>query len=262
MNPVHNLNVVHLHAVPHDRRRRSRDQRRARVLAAAQVVISRDGLGGLTMQAVADELDCAVGTLYTYFTSKADLEAGLQVEAVSALGASLLTALQRWDNDLDELDLPDALVALVRLVGFGSFWSAASVVLVDECGLARQLLGSRVSPSDPSGRSRNDVAAVIDDLLSRPAVLLTDAVIAGVLAPGDDQARALVWLSGMNAVLDLEGLASIDRHLFRVTNLSRLLTRSLLVGWGADPEQCEVADAHVERLAAAGPMAPVVPTQP
>jgi AcrR family transcriptional regulator len=256
MNTVHTLNVVHLHAVPDDRRRRSRDQRRARVLAAAHDVIQREGLDGLTMQAVADELDCAVGTLYTYFTSKAELEAGLQARAVSTLGASLRTGVQRWDADLDGDHLPDSLTALVRLVAFGQFWVAASVVLADECGLARQLLATRVVAADGTGRARSDIAAVVDDLVSRPAALVTDAVIAGVLTPGDDQARALVWLTAMNAVLDLDGLAAVDRHLFRVGNLARLLTRSLLVGWGADPEQCEVADAHVERLAAAGPMAP------
>jgi len=257
MNLVHNLNVVHLHAVPDDRRRRSRDQRRARILVAAHEVIMRDGLDGLTMQAVADELDCAIGTLYTYFRSKSDLEAGLQAQAVSTLGASLRTAVQRWEADLTDDNLPDGLVALVRLVAFGSFWVSASVVLADECGLARRLLGSRVPVSDQPGRTRGDIAEVIDDLVSRPAALLTDAVVAGVVTPGDDQARALVWLTAMNAVLDLDGLSAVDRHLFRVGNLSRLLTRTLLVGWGADPEQCEVADAHVERLAAAGPMAPL-----
>lgn len=223
------------------------------------MVIDREGLGGLTMQAVADELDCAVGTLYTYFTSKAELEAGLQAEAVSALGASLLAAVGRWDAELAGDDLPESLVALVRLTAFGSFWTAASVVLADECALARQLLATQVGASDGAGRERTDVAAVVDDLLFRPASLLTDAVVAGVLTPGDDQARALVWLSGINAVLDLDGLAAVDRHLFRVTNLSRLLTRSLMVGWGADPDQCEVADGHVERLAASGPMAPLPP---
>jgi AcrR family transcriptional regulator len=267
MNLVHNLNVVHLRAVPDDRRRRSRDQRRSQVLAAAHTVVIRDGLQGLTMQAVADELDCAVGTLYTYFTSKAELEAGLQARAVATLGASLRTGMQRWDAHLDADGLPGSLAALVRLVAFGSFWSAASVVLADECGLARQMLATRVPGTDRTGtdrtgavgtgRTRSDLAEVLDDLVSRPAALLTDAVVAGVLTPGDDQARALVWLSSMNAVLDLDGLAAVDRHLFRVANLMRLLTRSLLVGWGADPEQCEVADAHVERLAAAGPMAPV-----
>jgi AcrR family transcriptional regulator len=249
------MNVVHLRVVPDDRRQRSRQQRRARIIGAAHEVVVRDGLQGLTMQAVADELDCAVGTLYRYFTSKADLEAGLESRAVATLGSSLANGMQRWDAQLANEHLPDDLVALVHLVAFSSFWSAASVVLADECALVRQLLTLRAPGADHSDQTRVTTAEVVGDLVSPPAALVTSAVGTGALTPGDDQARALVWLSSMNAVLDLDGLAPVDRHLFRVGHLMRLLTRSLLVGWGANPDMCEVADAHAERLAAAGPMA-------
>src|SRR5690606_32660671 len=104
VNVVHTLNVVHLRVVPDDRRERTRQAKRARILAAAGGVIDRDGLDGLTMQAVAAELDCAVGTLYTAFASKADLINALQGEAVGVFEGSLQSARAQWEPELDQLD--------------------------------------------------------------------------------------------------------------------------------------------------------------
>jgi AcrR family transcriptional regulator len=46
--------MVHLKVVPDDRRERTREAKRQRILAATGAVIDRDGLAGVTMQAVAD----------------------------------------------------------------------------------------------------------------------------------------------------------------------------------------------------------------
>src|SRR4029077_19166105 len=94
VNVVHTLNVVqstssHLRVVSDDRRERARDKRRAMFLEAAGRVIDRDGLRGVTIKAVAEQADCAVGTIYTYFPSKAALIAALQAQAVDTLRASL-----------------------------------------------------------------------------------------------------------------------------------------------------------------------------
>src|SRR4051812_39333850 len=98
MNVVHTLNMVQLTVVAADRRERSRDKRRAMLLAAAGRILDRDGLSGLTMQAVAEEADCAVGTIYGYFPSKAALMAALQQQAVDTLWSSYQAARQVWDD--------------------------------------------------------------------------------------------------------------------------------------------------------------------
>lgn len=238
--------------MPDDRRERTRQAKRARILAAAGGVIDREGLDGLTMQAVATELDCAVGTLYTAFASKAELVAALQAEAVAVLEASLRAARTQWEPELDELE--EELAALVELVAYGAFVAAAAVVYPDETRLVRGMLGEAAPPKGSD--DARDLLAVVMRLLDPPVGRLADAVGLGVLHPGDPVGRALTWSSALHGVLRLEGLGPLDRHLFRAGPLARGLTRDLLVGWGASRDDVEVADAHLDRLAALGPLAP------
>lgn len=254
LNMVHNLNVVHLHVVPDDRRERSREKKRQRFLDGAQRVIDRDGLGGVTMQALADEMDCAVGTIYTYFPSKASLVSSLQSRAVDTLRGSYLTAQPRWQEALATADLPGDLAALVEVAAFGAFWAAASVVFADEFQLQRQLLSSKVTVL-----TTDDVRSVMPvalRLLEQPEGLLDAAITVGALQPGDQRHRVVRWVAAMNGVLLLDEIAPVDRHLFRGGHHARALTADLLVGWGAERSMVEVAQTHVDRLAALGPMAP------
>jgi AcrR family transcriptional regulator len=259
LNVVHTLNVVqklsraHLKVVPDDRRERSRDKKRRAILAAADELIAESGLAGVTMQGVADRLDCAVGTIYLYFDSKAVLIGALQGEAVATLRASYETARARWDDDLGAEGLDERLTDLVLLCAFGGFWVSASVVFADEFHLQRSLLAEPV-PLDAEGH--DDALGTIRRLLEHPASLLRGAADHGALAEGDATERAVLWLASLDGVLLLEHVAPIDRHLFRSHHLGRRLTHDLLCGWGADRGDVEVAAAHVERLAAAGPLAP------
>jgi AcrR family transcriptional regulator len=259
MNVVHTLNVVHsppphLRVVPDDRRERTREAKRRRILEAAQAVLERDGLPGITMQAVADQLDCAVGTLYTAFPSKAALLVSLRAQAVDLLRASFATARPSWEEALADDDLPPRLGALTLLAGFGGFWAAASVVWADEFTLQRELL------SEPVGLlgagAVKEVMPLLHRLLDQPTSLLAEAEAVGALDRGDTTERALTWIAALNGVLLLDHLAPVDRHLFRATHLVRRLTEDLLVGWGAERGEAEVATSHVERLAVQGPLAP------
>ena len=64
------------------------------------------------------------------------------------------------------------------------------------------------------------------------------------------------WLASLHGVLRLDALGPLDRHLFRSGPLARSLTADLLVGWGADRDDVDVAGSHLDRLAALGPLAP------
>lgn len=257
MNVVHTLNMVHLKVVPDDRRERTREAKRLRILAAASEVIDREGLAGVTMQAVADQLDCAVGTLYTAFESKDDLLAALQAEAVATLEASYRTARAGWDEQLatEEIELP--LVALVDLLAYSGFVAAAGVVFRDEVALVRALLGE--APPTAVALERADSRQqlpVLHRLLDPPVGRLDAAVDVEAVQPGDTTGRALLWVASLFGVLRLERLAPLDRHLFRAQALTRALSQDLLVGWGARRDDVEIASTWVEQLAARGPLAP------
>jgi AcrR family transcriptional regulator len=259
---VHTVNVVqnadapaarHLALVPTDRRARRRARTRQRILAAADALIAEHGIDGITMQRVADRLDCAVGTLYLYVSSKADLVTALQARAVDLLHASFSEAGEGWDSYLDEADLEPDLRALVRLCGFGAHWASAAVVLADEFRLQRSLLSE--APVD-GATAATEVAKAVDRLLAHPTACVTGAQRAGALTRGDAGERALVWVAALNGVLLLDHLAPIDRHRFRAPHLARRVTEDLAGGWGAARADIEVADAHVQRLAALAPLAP------
>ena len=246
--------MVQLSVVPDDRRERTRDKKRRRFLDAAGRIIDRDGLGGVTMQAVADELDCAIGTIYTYFPSKAALLAALQQQAVDTLRASYLTARHGWDGFLDAEKIDDDLAHLVQLEAFGGFFIAASVVFADEFHLQRLLMSEPVTFDELDETRR--ALPVLHRLFEEPIALLAVATEATVLRPGNDAERVVRWLAALNGVLLIDNLGPLDRHLFRAQHLARALTADLLVGWGAARPDVEVAASQVERLTALGPMAP------
>ncbi|MGH9275717.1 MAG: helix-turn-helix domain-containing protein, partial [Acidimicrobiales bacterium] len=70
------------------RRARNRLARHQHYLRTALQIATADGLHALTMQRLADEVDAAVGTVYTYFPSKGALVAEVQREAVDRLTSS------------------------------------------------------------------------------------------------------------------------------------------------------------------------------
>ncbi len=261
LNIVHNLNMVqspaqapHLTVVPDQRRARSRDAKRRALLAAAGRVIDEVGLRGVTIKRVADQADAAVGTIYTYFPSKAALVAALAGEAVDTLRASLANAQPVWDRYIDSEELDEAMAVLVRIEAFSAFWCAASVVFADEFALQRALLSEKVELT--SREETADALAVVNRLLEPAQVLVDRAASLEVVEHHDPSERVVMWVTALNGVLMVDNLAGLDRHLFRAPHLARLATFDLLTGWGADRADVEVAGSHVDKLTALGPMAP------
>lgn len=66
-----------------ERRERKLQEREKRLLAKASELIVRDGLLNLQMARLAEEGDCAMGTLYQHFSSKEDLLLALTTESVA-----------------------------------------------------------------------------------------------------------------------------------------------------------------------------------
>ncbi|KZX20807.1 TetR/AcrR family transcriptional regulator [Rathayibacter tanaceti] len=59
--------------VPQGRRERAKEDKRRRIADAARELFAERGVGGVTTQQIADRADVAIGTLYLYAATKAEL---------------------------------------------------------------------------------------------------------------------------------------------------------------------------------------------
>lgn len=83
--------------MPIGRRERAKRHKRERIMAAARELFAEHGVGGVTTQQVADRADVAIGTLYLYAATKAELLIMVQNQKFAAaidtgLAASAATA--------------------------------------------------------------------------------------------------------------------------------------------------------------------------
>jgi AcrR family transcriptional regulator len=60
-------------SMPIGRRERAKQDKRERIVAAARELFGRHGVGAVTTQQIADRADVAIGTLYLYASTKAEL---------------------------------------------------------------------------------------------------------------------------------------------------------------------------------------------
>jgi AcrR family transcriptional regulator len=225
-----------------ERRVRSRADRRDAFLEAARQLIEEHGIDALTVKSVADRVDAAVGTLYTYFPSKGALIAALQVAAIERLGAAYTQAADDLDSELAAWGVDVDTAALTRLVAVGRSLIAVVEVLPEEFRLQQRLLNDRADYDD------RDVALVVPvayAVLARPERLLRDAVALGVLEAGDSFDRTITWVAGINGVLTLGSLAASVAAGFAPASLADMLHLSLLRGWGADPGLLAASEALV-----------------
>lgn len=253
---------------PLGRRARNRVARHDQLLIAANDIVDELGLEGLTMQAVADRVDCAVGTIYTYFASKSALVAALQVAAVQTLLDSYHRAADIWDRSLEDSGLDDeAVESLVRVLAYGQIFVVGAELHPREYEFLQMLL------STPDRLvNRDDVAGVTPlamTLIAEGLVLVEAAVATGALSPadatrGDDSFRRMIrWIGALNGMLllantNVTGMAAASADAFSATNLGRLITEDLLLAWGAPPRVLHGAAEQLDRMQRAGEFAPPV----
>jgi len=248
------------------RRARNRVARHDQLMAAASDIIDESGLDGLTMQAVADRVDCAVGTIYTYFASKAALVAALQGAAMQTVLATYHRAAEQWDDALDESGVDDpAVESLVRVLAYGRLFLSGPQVNPREFEFLQMALTSPVNLVDA-----DDVAGLTTHaltLLAEGMVLVEAAVAAGAIsAPdpgrGDDQLRRMVrWIGALEGALLLanvrvEAMASSEAAVFDATQIGMLVSQDLLLAWGAPPRVLKAAVDELDRIHRAGRFLP------
>lgn len=101
------------------RRERAKEDKRRRIVASAQRLFAEHGVGGVTTQQIADEADVAIGTLFLYAATKAELLIMVQnrkfAEAVDrGLVAATSTEASRASTGDALLSLVDPIVRCIR----------------------------------------------------------------------------------------------------------------------------------------------------
>jgi AcrR family transcriptional regulator len=233
-----------------ERRARRRDE----LTVAATELVNEHGLEGLTMQALASRVDCAVGTIYTYFPSKSALLAALMSDAVQLLLDTFHAASAHWDDALSEVT-PDV-ASLARVLAFTELFVDSRALPPEEFRVLQMLITTPETLIDP-----DDVASVMPSslsFLSEVHGLIEGAVRAGSLAPpeGDDDGlrRTLRWTGSIHGALlvsnvaQVSGLPSADAYDPHV--LTEQVTVDLLRAWGATDRQVTSARAVCAELTA------------
>lgn len=88
------------------RRERAKEDKRRRILAAARELFVEHGVSGVTTQQIADRADVAVGTLFLYASTKAELLIMVQNEKFATAiddGLSAATSAQREGASVQEV---------------------------------------------------------------------------------------------------------------------------------------------------------------
>jgi len=263
---------------PPGRRARNRAARYDQLMTAASEIVSSEGLDGLTMQSVADRVDCAVGTIYTYFDSKSSLLTALQISAIETLGASFRHSRDLWEEELAASDLDEGTRALARLVAFGHLFTAAPSMHPREFELLQMLLSTR--RRETSDEDARRVLPYALGLINEFRLMIEAAVEQGALRPdeanpADDQSlsRTVRWAGALNGALLVSNAAAVPGGdapqpidpdvltggLLDGRVLALHLARDLLAGWGADPQALAAAEDFVRQLAARDRLAVAAP---
>ncbi|WP_163994722.1 TetR/AcrR family transcriptional regulator [Pyxidicoccus caerfyrddinensis] len=184
------------------RKARRQEGRRKVILTAARTVLVREGISGLTLDAVAAEADLSKPSLFYYFRSKEELVGELAVEGLAREVEVLEAAVASADSGVE------ALAALVRarVDLYAEDLDAFRVVY-----LWPQLLGRQ---SDAQRERVYALSARLNDALE--ARLQTDAR-AGRLAPGFQPRRLanVAWTVAhglLSLVAGLENAGGSTRH--------------------------------------------------
>ncbi len=241
-----------------DLREQFRMQRHREILNTALRIVVDEGIGAVTMQRMADELDCAIGTIYQYVPSKGALMAELQREALDILGASLTLHRSYLDELIDDKGLDERRAALARVVGVMWFWIGAEDVFPWELEVSRRLFTAPSILLSDEEATRVLPAGV--RLLEVGARAFSDAADAGALHPGDGSQRAVIMVAGTTGVQLTKRLERFDPDLFNSSALATEMARALFLGWGADPEGMDEVEDVVALLAERGRLIPLVPS--
>ena len=185
-------------------------------------IATTDGVKSLTMQRLATDLGCAVGTVYTYFPSKGALIAELQREAVERLAASYRLIRVRSDAELASWN-DERAESIARLVVFGRFWIATVDTFPEEAKLLHLLISEPEVLVPPEEQHR--VLPVAMALLGQAQACVEHAASVGGIQVSDSLAVVIRWAAALTGALQISNLARLDPVTFDGPRLARAAPR-------------------------------------
>lgn len=247
------------------KRERNRAARHRQLVSAAGSIVAENGLDGLTMGAVAKRVDCAVGTIYTYFSSKSALLASLQVEAIRVLADSYERAAGQWDDALHAMDLEEPTAALARMIAMGRLfvnWPHIQPLEFDFLQMLSMSPDRQLEPKDTAA-----VVPMVLALFAEGRVLHDRAVEVGAIGqdldrPGDDAtSRTVRWIAALDGAIVVDNATSgvsgdLDPEAFSPEFITQTMIADFLIAWGASTQVLAEAFAVTERMAQDGTLLP------
>lgn len=203
---------------------RKRAERQQRIVETAMQLLAEGGLGHVTVQRLARELDYTPGALYRYFPSMEALLAHMQRVAIASLQVRLARAVAALPPDSEALD---------RLRAAAGAYLQSTVDAPHEMSLISQLLAvPRALIGDEQNRETLPRIVAVLHVIEQ---LIAEAQASGALTPGPARERTVQLWAALQGAVQLDKLSRFDATLFSATTVGAGLVESVLVGWGAQP---------------------------
>ncbi len=221
-----------------------------RLLDAAAKRVALDGLDGLRVTSLADDLGFTAAALYRYFDSKDAILAALLLREMERVRVRYSAVLERLRGKTFQTTPSDSARALVPLLTAARLHHDLSVRSPAAFGL---LSVSLADPRQLMAQSRaNPVWQETLGLVEEVAVHCEEAARAGAIGPGSARDRAMVLVFGEQGVLQLGKMAQWLPDLVDTAALGAELSAALLIGWGARNDHLEEARIALDAAIEAG----------
>lgn len=208
-----------------------RAQRRQAVLDLALEVVTADGHDALTMQRLADQLECGIASLYRLFPSKDALIAELLLQSLQTVQTSWSLGRAATARAVAARRLRRRDAALANAVAAAWFWVVADDVYPSEIDLARRLFVDRriVVPTEQAIQVLPAALAMLND----GRTVIDAAVEAGALEEGNGIERGITLIASLTGVVLTGKFGRWDASLFDARHLAAAALRDTFRGWGA-----------------------------
>ena len=246
-----NLDMNDSLSTPRLRRREARIQS---ILNTSMMIVEKEGLNGLTIKRLAEELDYTPGAFYRYFASKDDILIELQNRTLSHLKGQFIELWKRCDLESNAQGVSDAHRSLVRLLATTLFYQRLPKALPTSFSLIHLSVGEQTLLLEDTAVV--SVAQHTLELLSTVAAQYEEAQSIGALDDGHPMQRAVTTWSSLHGVVLMNKFERFEQELFDVESLGKQLSQALFIGWGGNPETINEAAAIVAKIDANGGLKP------